>query len=372
MARYMAVLLSVAVALSFAVTCFAKSLFLVKEGMRGDDVRQVQEMLVEKGFLEAGSADGVCGAKTVEAIKKFQEQSGLEPDGICGDETYALLKGNHTLKGAASGETATEALKAGMTGERVKAMQELLAKHGYLLTTPDGIYGGKTEEAVRRFQQDTGLEADGVCGAQTMARLQNKPLPGDGGESAKEESPYAAPGAVIKPGMHGDGVILLQEYLIDLGYLRDSADGLCGPKTVEALKQFQRDNGLEPDGICGSATYGALQVSPGTVAADNPSQPVTDPASMGRAVHVEATAYSPMDPGLSLHTATGKFLRRGIIAVDPDFIPLGTRVYIPGYGEATADDIGGAISGNRIDIAFDTHEEALSFGRQSIDIYILD
>ena len=79
-----------------------------------------------------------------------------------------------------------------------------------------------------------------------------------------------------------------------------------------------------------------------------------------------------MEPGLSLYTATGKFVRRGIIAVDPAFIPLGTHVFIPGYGEATADDIGGAIHGNRIDIAFDTIEECMSFGRQSIDIYILD
>ena len=79
-----------------------------------------------------------------------------------------------------------------------------------------------------------------------------------------------------------------------------------------------------------------------------------------------------MDPGMNLHTATGKFLRRGIIAVDPSFIPLGTRGFIPGYGDATADDIGYAIKGNRFDIAFDTHEEALLFGRRSLEIYIYD
>ncbi|MBR5908859.1 MAG: 3D domain-containing protein, partial [Schwartzia sp.] len=58
--------------------------------------------------------------------------------------------------------------------------------------------------------------------------------------------------------------------------------------------------------------------------------------------------------------------------VDPSFIPLGTRVYIPGYGEAVAEDTGGAIVGNIIDIAFDTHEEALAFGRQDLEIYILE
>ena len=61
-----------------------------------------------------------------------------------------------------------------------------------------------------------------------------------------------------------------------------------------------------------------------------------------------------------------------MIAVDPNFIPLGTRVYIPGYGEAVAEDIGGDIKDNRIDIAFDTYEEALAFGRRDLELYILD
>ena len=92
----------------------------------------------------------------------------------------------------------------------------------------------------------------------------------------------------------------------------------------------------------------------------------------GRVMYVEATAYSPQDPGLGKYTARGNLVTYGIISVDPNVIPLGTRVYIPGYGEAVADDTGGAIIGNRIDIAFDTHEEALRFGRQSIEIYIIE
>lgn len=92
----------------------------------------------------------------------------------------------------------------------------------------------------------------------------------------------------------------------------------------------------------------------------------------GEAVWVEATGYSAFDPGNTSTTATGTLVRHGVIAADPDFIPLGSRVYIPGYGEAIAEDVGGAIIGNRIDVAFDTHEEALEFGRQEIEIYILE
>lgn len=95
-------------------------------------------------------------------------------------------------------------------------------------------------------------------------------------------------------------------------------------------------------------------------------------APHGRRVLVEATAYSPEDPGLNSTTALGTRLRKGVIAVDPDFIPLGSHVYIPDYGEAVAEDVGGAIIGNVIDVAFNTHAEALEFGRQEIYIYLLD
>ena len=93
--------------------------------------------------------------------------------------------------------------------------------------------------------------------------------------------------------------------------------------------------------------------------------------SNAKVVSVEALAYSPQDPGMGLYTASGTPLRRGIIAVDPNFIPMGTTVYIPGYGTAVAEDIGWGIRGNTIDIAFDTHEEAIEFGRRFIEIYLL-
>lgn len=92
----------------------------------------------------------------------------------------------------------------------------------------------------------------------------------------------------------------------------------------------------------------------------------------GAKVWVEATAYSAYDPGNSHYTAMGTRLRHGVIAVDPSFIPLGTRVFIPDYGEAVAEDVGGAIQGNIIDIAFDSHEEALAFGRQELEITIIE
>ena len=86
---------------------------------------------------------------------------------------------------------------------------------------------------------------------------------------------------------------------------------------------------------------------------------------------MKATAYSRFDPGCGSYTARGNLLHKGLVAVDPHVIPLGTRLYIPGYGFAIADDTGGAIKGHVIDLAFDSHQEAINFGVRHITVYIL-
>jgi len=87
---------------------------------------------------------------------------------------------------------------------------------------------------------------------------------------------------------------------------------------------------------------------------------------------MEASAYLPTDGSAAGITATGVSARHGIVAVDPDVIPLGTRVYVPGYGVALAADVGGAIVGNKIDLCVEDYSEAMSFGRRSVEVYVLD
>ena len=170
-----------------------------------------------------------------------------------------------------------------------------------------------------------------------------------------------ANGFLVKAGMHGENVRQVQVLLIDQGYLEGDADGICGNMTVAAIRKFQQACGIMVDGVCGAETYARL------------SRGEETPSRGGeRVLSVSATAYSAQDPGNSNRTANGSLLHRGIIAVDPSFIPLGTRVFIPGYGEAVADDIGWGIHGNTIDVAFDTHKEALQFGRKNLELYILD
>lgn len=167
---------------------------------------------------------------------------------------------------------------------------------------------------------------------------------------------------LVKAGMQGENVKQVQVLLIAQGFLDDEADGVCGRKTTSAIKKFQQVNGLSVDGIVGSQTYDRLK--------HNNSEQAC-PAD-GKVIYVSATAYSAHDLGNSSYTASGTLVRHGIIAVDPSFIALGSRVYIPGYGEAIAEDVGWGIKGNRIDVAFDTHEEALVFGRQDLELYLID
>jgi uncharacterized protein YabE (DUF348 family) len=94
-----------------------------------------------------------------------------------------------------------------------------------------------------------------------------------------------------------------------------------------------------------------------------------------RAIEVTATAYCPCKKccgqASSGNTSTGIRAGRGVIAVDPRVIPLGSKVYVDGYGYAVAADVGSAIKSNKIDVCFDTHQEALDWGYKKTKVYIL-
>lgn len=96
----------------------------------------------------------------------------------------------------------------------------------------------------------------------------------------------------------------------------------------------------------------------------------------GREFYVSATAYTALcDTGCTGITATGINLLKNpglkVIAVDPSVIPLGSKVYVEGYGYAVAGDTGGAIKGNKIDLYMQNHGDAVAFGRKQVKITIL-
>ncbi len=90
---------------------------------------------------------------------------------------------------------------------------------------------------------------------------------------------------------------------------------------------------------------------------------------------MEATAYTYMPPWTTMTTATGETLRKGIVAVDPTVIPMHTKMFITGsveYGLGQAEDTGGAIKGNIVDLAYMSYDECIQFGRRQMQVYILD
>ena len=92
----------------------------------------------------------------------------------------------------------------------------------------------------------------------------------------------------------------------------------------------------------------------------------------GRSLTMTATAYAANTGGAGSRTATGTGVYKGIVAVDPRVIPLGTKLYIDGYGPAVAADTGGAIKGNRIDLGFSSAAECYQWGRRTVTVTILN
>lgn len=105
-----------------------------------------------------------------------------------------------------------------------------------------------------------------------------------------------------------------------------------------------------------------------------PSEAESSPKEVSTTLTVEATAYTASCNGCTGVTYTGIDLNANpnqkVIAVDPNVIPLGSKVYVEGYGEAIAADIGGAIKGNKIDVFIPNESEALQFGRQEVTVHV--
>ncbi|KYG57714.1 LysM peptidoglycan-binding domain-containing protein [Planococcus maritimus] len=136
-------------------------------------------------------------------------------------------------------------------------------------------------------------------------------------------------------------------------------------------------------GAAAKATAPAKQEAPkSTQAAPTPASapaaatPAAASTQSGKEMTVSATAYTAYCAGCSGITRTGIDLRSNpnqkVIAVDPSVIPLGSKVWVEGYGTAIAGDTGGAIKGNKIDVFIPTQSEALKWGRKNITIKILD
>ena len=113
------------------------------------------------------------------------------------------------------------------------------------------------------------------------------------------------------------------------------------------------------------------------VARETVKKPVTEIVAEGTAVSYNGVKYSKVITAVATgythtghRTATGTKPHRGTMAVDRRVIPMGSYGFVPGYGEVHAEDTGGAIKGNRIDLFFETRGQAVSWGRRTVELYI--
>jgi len=141
-------------------------------------------------------------------------------------------------------------LRLGSIGAAVAEVRVRLAHLGLLSDTDHSdVFDDECDVAVRTFQQERGLTADGIVGPETFRRL--------------DEARWQLGDRVLQfvPGtmMRGDDVGELQRRLNQLGFDSGRADGRFGPNTDSALREFQRGCGVNPDGICGPDTFRAFE-----------------------------------------------------------------------------------------------------------------
>ncbi|MDD4237791.1 MAG: peptidoglycan-binding protein [Desulfotomaculaceae bacterium] len=246
---------------------FAEQIAL-KEGMSGDSVLRLQQKLRDLGYYQ-GVPDGSFGPGTHSAVTGYQSANEFTVDGIAGAGTLGALGllGSEVSSGSNSSAGETSVLKVGVSGDRVLKLQQQLRDLGYYQGTPDGSFGPATHSAVASYQSANNLTVDGIAGAGTLGALGLL-----GSEVTSGSNSTAGETSVLKVGVSGDRVLILQQKLSELGYYQGTPDGSFGSGTRSAVTNFQYDNKLTVDGIAGDKTLLALQSANPQVALANRGQ----------------------------------------------------------------------------------------------------
>lgn len=255
----------------------AKNPNTLQSGDSGSKVTQLQNALKLLGFY-TGGVDGKFGSGTKKAVMQFQRVNGLTVDGLAGTQTQKLLysqvdsgvSGGSSSSGSFSSGSSgfTRTLRKGYTGADVIAVQQKLKELGFYSGSVDGVYGTGSIAAVKKFQQQNGLTADGLVGSRTYAALMSassgssSDSSSSGSSSGTSDSSSGSSGqtyaeGTLSYGSTGTEVKKMQQALKALGY-NVSADGSYGALTQMAVTQFQKRNGLTADGVAGSATLKLL------------------------------------------------------------------------------------------------------------------
>jgi peptidoglycan hydrolase-like protein with peptidoglycan-binding domain len=162
----------------------------VRPGDRGPAVEDIQRRLLVLGHdLGRTGIDGVFLGRTREAVEAFQREHGLAENGVVGEATWAaLVDATFTL-----GDRMLYLRLPHFHGRDVRSMQEALNALGFACGQTDSIFGTFTERAVREFQRNAGLAADGIVGRETVSALTNLRHVWEGKEPLAHSAAQAAP-----------------------------------------------------------------------------------------------------------------------------------------------------------------------------------
>lgn len=207
-------------------------------GMKHPIVLQLQQRLMDLGFMDNDEPTENYGEVTQSAVKIYQRQNKLTQDGIVGPET---------LRAILAPDAKYYAAQYGDVGDDIQRIQTRLYELGYLATENlvTGNFGDSTQAAVEKLQEVNGLDQDGKVGRKTMNLLYSD-----------EVKPN-----MLSFGDKSDVVLAAQERLKALGYMTSEPDGAYGNDTVIAVKLFQSRNDQVVDGYLGPSTRLALNSS---------------------------------------------------------------------------------------------------------------
>ena len=306
----------------------------IKSGVTGDAVAVLQIQLTELGYY-SGPVTRTYDTATKKAVIAFQKKNGLTADGIAGSSTQKALASADALSADATPTpaptpTPTPAptytvpavtVRRDSDGEDAKEVQRRLKELNYYKGRVDGKFGYQSVEALKAFQQANGLEADGVAGKSTYEKLFSANALASGATPTPVPDPTLAPGneeggipvnasyETLRKGTMSADVAMMQQTLIDLGYLSGEPDGNYGSATERAVRAFQKSNQLGVDGTAGSETLNLLY------SIDAVAAPV--PAATTAPAQAKATP-APADDGVLRMGAKGdtvKNLQNQLIAL---------------------------------------------------------
>ncbi len=241
-------------------------------GDEGEEVEELQSRLSDLGFYEHEKT-GFYGERTQRGVELFQDAANLTPDGVFGEETQMALR---TAEGRLQQPDRLEIFDR---GPEVIVLQYVLFNEGYLDEEPSGLFRSLTHDAVKDFQREHELEADGVVDNDTWAELNKYSMPAtadhqdeidvetdraedtaDEAETREEIEEDETPelSSAFTRGDSDPRVEEAQERLRQLGYYPGQLDGVYGHQTKMAVLKYQKLNGLNADGVLGPETWRAL------------------------------------------------------------------------------------------------------------------